>query len=306
MSTAESQPICRKAPATADPLADLLAENASSDIYLPRTFLGAIYEHILGGLVDWSRGCTPVILTITGPFGCGKSTMLSEALRRLGVQRFRLPASAAESRWAGEPAQKLKDLYLQAAEQQAGEGRPAALVIDDLDLGLGDFGATGTTNAQHTLSALMERADTPEELEGRRVDRVAVVATANDVTKLYGALHRPGRMRVFRWDPRGEDLRHIGAHILRDLLPASLVARIAAVRPSWTLAHYSQLRSHLLRASLRRAGRGCSAAELLAHLAGGGDVGLPRGRMTGETVREALDAVEAEDAAKIDYTRTNG
>jgi hypothetical protein len=153
----------------------------------------------------------------------------------------------------------------------------------------------------------MEIADRPTCACGKLTERIPIFVTANDLTKLYGALTRPGRMRTFSWDPRGEERAAIVRHILRDVLVPEQVAGLLRRHPTWSIAHFAQFKAWLVDRALARELDGLSMVELQALLAGGGrperDGAPRRGWMTQEELNDAACAMAQETAQQIDYTR---
>lgn len=226
----------------------ILADNVHRKVFVPQQLARQVFLHLLMNYLPWTRGNTPLVLGIAGRFGVGKSTIVREICQRLDFHVEVLNASSLESKWAGEPGERIKAAYLKAAEYQSQKNTGCVLIMDDLDLALGQFEefSSGTSHTKQAISAFMEFADHPTLMDGRPVDRVPIIATCNDLTKLYGALPRPGRMRAINWEPTREDTLQIATHILRDLLSEDQLLWLAGVTESWTVAHFGQLRSTIL------------------------------------------------------------
>jgi hypothetical protein len=79
--------------------------------------------------------------------------------------------------------------------------------INDIDAGIGDWGSKVqyTVNRQQIFSELMHLADYPHDVHGRKVPRVPIVATANDMSKMYQPFTRLGRMTMFEWTPTPDE-----------------------------------------------------------------------------------------------------
>lgn len=108
-------------------------------------------------------------------------------------------AADLESDRAGTPGKLVLDTYANAGHRIE-EGTPAAVVVDDFDTTVGEWeNSTTTVNHQQVLAQLMHLADSPTEAAGKRLRRVPVVITGNDLSKIYPPLRRPGRMRAFPW-----------------------------------------------------------------------------------------------------------
>src|SRR4051812_39364323 len=119
------------------------------------------------------------MLGVDGPPGVGKTFGIAATLRRARVTRFTLTGADLESPEAGKPAMRVRQAYLAAGTAIAG-GRPAVVLIDDVDATLGQFeDTTYTVNTRHAGAELMSLADTPTRVAGRTVRRVPVIVTGN-------------------------------------------------------------------------------------------------------------------------------
>ena len=297
-------------PRTAPPptawLDSLLAQNETNGIYVPPAFARTVLLHLAMNYDSQVRGMAPLMMAIVGPFGSGKTATLRETLARLDVHCEVLRAFEFEDRWANVPVERILRAYGKAAERQMIDRQPAAVVVDDIDVAIGFFEqcATGTTNTQHCIAAFMQLADDPTQVNGKHTDRVPVFVTCNDLTKLYGALRRPGRMRVFVWDPSGDDRSAIARHLLQTRITAKQLAWLLVETPSWTVAHFAQLKALLEEQALARKYGNVPPGALLR--------GLVRQARRAKPVMEpipdsdlqrAVAEVGAEDAAKVDYTQ---
>lgn len=71
-----------------------------------------------------------------------------------------------EDEWAGVPGQRIRQRYKAAAELGRVRGKLAALVINDLDAGVGVFANTQrTVNNQIVIGTLMALCDDPNYVE---------------------------------------------------------------------------------------------------------------------------------------------
>lgn len=183
---------------------------------IPKTFEREIVGHIgRSVLANKYRSVTvPLILCISGPPGMGKTFQTHEVLRKLDVAVCDMPGSSFESENAGAPAEAIQECYRRASEMWA-RGRPAAIVIDDADAVMGQWGdlTQYTVNRQLVCATLMGLADNPyvcyagEGTVKARTEtyRVPIFMTCNDSGKLYAPLMRPGRTRTFVWNPGTEE-----------------------------------------------------------------------------------------------------
>lgn len=186
---------------------------------------------------------TPLILCVEGPPGVGKSTQLGQCLRELGSPFVRLDTSQLGGQFEGDPVRELDEALSALRDDFRGGPRPA-LVVDDLDMGLGVHSArTYTVNNQLTCGWLMARADEVYE-PGFGPDRPAILVTGNDFSGVHGPLLRSGRARVFGYSPTAEEVAAalepaFAAHIEGDR------AAIAEACPGATIAEVLEAVSSL-------------------------------------------------------------
>ena len=226
-------------------LTPLLEQNATRRIFVPARLARHVCSHLLKNYTRWSRNSAPLILCVTGPFGSGKTCILLECCYRLGIHVVPIRASSMESRWAGEPGERIKAAYIEASDIQVKTKEPAVVFCDDIDLGLGYFPefSSGTRNTPHANSGVMEIADDPFKATGQPTDRVPLLVASNDASKLYEAVRRPGRMHVIHWSPSRDEVVRIAAHILDGLVTPAQMSRLTQITAPWTLAHFGQLKS---------------------------------------------------------------
>lgn len=196
--------------------------NEINTVFVPERFRKAVILHIVCNLLAERIGDTPLLLGIHGPSGSGKTFQCEHVLREMGVETFYVAESELESEHAGRPAQILRAAYESAgtfirSEKRKGQYGCAVLLINDIDTGLGNWGemVQTTVNRQLVLGELMHLADYPEIVNNHSVERVPIIVTGNDFSKLYTPLLRPGRMRLFEWKPKVEEL----AVILMRVMP---------------------------------------------------------------------------------------
>lgn len=214
--------------------------------YIPPRFADAVDQHLvfnLAGLDQW-----PLVLGIFGRPGDGKSFQIRTHLARRGVLPVSINAADLESDRAGTPGKLVLDTYVNAGHRIE-EGTPAAVVVDDFDTTVGEWEhSTTTVNHQQVLAQLMHLADSPTEAAGKRLRRVPVVITGNDLSKVYPPLRRPGRMRAFPWLPTSEERRDIVAAILADVLSPNEVPVLLEKLSDAPVAFFSDLLVEVLAA----------------------------------------------------------
>ncbi len=167
---------------------------------IPSRFQNQINTHLLGNMLEIDD--YPLILSIIGSPGMGKTWQLRKHLEKLGISVFSISSADLESDRAGAPAKLLKEQYVKASISIS-QKKPAAIVIDDIDTTVGEWERnTGTVNHQGILAFLMHIADHPYYIENvGKTNRVPVFLTGNNFELLYEPLRRTGRMLKFDWEP---------------------------------------------------------------------------------------------------------
>lgn len=211
----------------------------SPAVAIPNRFAHAVDQHLVfsfTGVDSW-----PLVLGIFGRPGDGKSFQLRTHLERCGVLPVSINAADLESDRAGTPGKLVLETYENAGHRIA-EGTPAALVVDDFDTTVGEWAnSTTTVNHQQVLAQLMHLADSPTRAGDRKLRRVPVVITGNDLSKVYPPLRRPGRMRAFPWLPTDAERLEIVTGILGAVLPREELAVLLSELVDAPIAFFSDL-----------------------------------------------------------------
>lgn len=163
-------------------------------------FSDVVSLHVIANFqLDAGPG-TPLILTIQGPSGEGKTFQVERTLNDAGIHTVLLSGGELESSNAGAPAARVRGAYLEAGGYIE-SGIPSVVLLNDADAAIGKWSDTTqyTVNTQNLITELMHLADYPTRVEGKRVRRVPVILTGNDFTRVYAPLRRNGRMRIFSW-----------------------------------------------------------------------------------------------------------
>jgi len=171
---------------------------------IPERFSKRVNAHLLGNVLQIAE--YPLILTIFGRPGMGKTWQLRNHLEQIEFKVFSISSADLESERAGEPAKLLRNQYVLASGSIT-RGVPAAIVIDDIDTTAGEWEQnTGTVNHQEILAFLMHIADNPTFIESvGKTNRVPVFFTGNNFYRLYEPMRRPGRVLKFEWEPTREE-----------------------------------------------------------------------------------------------------
>lgn len=179
-------------------------------VHVPERFERAVLVHVAKILLANRTSLrVPLILGIHGRPGVGKTFQCYHVLEREGVSINAVGASELESEHAGRPGELIRNRYLEASDSvRSGAAFSSALLINDIDTGVGDWGASVqyTVNRQNVFGALMSLTDDPWRLDGIDTVPVPIIVTGNDLSTLYGPLLRAGRMEIFEWSPTVAEL----------------------------------------------------------------------------------------------------
>jgi hypothetical protein len=221
--------------------------------HVPARHAEVILSHVVRNLQNEPG---PLFLALDGAPGTGKTFGVLETLTAAQVSRVTLAGADLESNEAGRPAALVRNAYLTASAAIAA-GKPAAVVLDDLDAAIGRWDATTTytVNNQLTYAELMHLADSPTTVGKRTVRRVPIVLTCNNVNRLYQPLRRPGRMQIHSWELDSGEQLEVVQNIFRGLEPGAILDLFATF-PNRPLAFFADLRRRAdeegARASVRR------------------------------------------------------
>lgn len=230
------------------------------EVFLSERFERAVALHVFKNMLHNTDVEIPLLMGVHGPSGEGKTFQVENILKKLGVKRFLISGGQLLSDTSGAPAALIRTMYIKAGRAvRGGECSLAALLINDVDTGLGKWGAEGMygLNQQAVFGELMHLVDYPEMVETTDTMRIPIIITGNDFTKLYEPLVRAGRMEAFEWIPTLEERTEILMAIFPELTREQcreLITRINAryweLYPETNLplsiAFYSHLRATLL------------------------------------------------------------
>lgn len=234
------------------------------DVTIPKQFQKAINEHLVGNILDLPD--YPLILSIFGEPGMGKTYQLRKMLEHHGFRVHSVNAADLESDRAGEPTKLLRKEYVEASAELI-DGMGAAIVIDDIDTTLGEWESyTGTVNHQDLIAFFMHVADSPTTLEnyGSDLRRVPIFFTGNDFSKLYRPLRRPGRMNLYEYKPSVEEKTEVVASIFGKQYLSSIVKYIES-RPDTPIAFYANIKANALAAKYSEVVENVDFNELLSN-----------------------------------------
>ncbi|MEN9226144.1 MAG: ribulose bisphosphate carboxylase small subunit [Thermostichus sp. DRC_bins_24] len=222
--------------------------------YIAPTFLKAVALHLTKNHLDLPNVQVPLILGIHGRKGEGKTFQCDLIFERMKVHAIHISGGELESPDAGDPARMIRLRYREAGEHIRKFGQMAALMINDLDAGLGRMNAMTqyTVNTQLVSATLMNIADNPTNVQlpgsydPKPLPRVPIIVTGNDFSTLYAPLIRDGRMSKFYWDPSRADRINIVQGIFQpDGLSSSQIERLVDTFPEQAIDFFGALRSQL-------------------------------------------------------------
>ncbi|XP_004305457.1 PREDICTED: ribulose bisphosphate carboxylase/oxygenase activase, chloroplastic [Fragaria vesca subsp. vesca] len=223
------------------------------DYYIAPLFMDKVVCHMTKNyLAPILNTKVPLILGIWGGKGQGKSFQTELIFQAMGVEPVIMSAGELESERAGEPGKLIRERYRTASQVVQNQGKMSCLMINDIDAGLGRFGNTQmTVNNQIVVGTLMNLCDNPTRVsigqEWRDSDitnRVPVIVTGNDFSKIYAPLIRDGRMEKFYWQPNREDIINIVNRMYeKDGISRDEVVSIVDTFPNQALDFYGALRS---------------------------------------------------------------
>ena len=274
----------------------VMAQNSTSSVFVPYRFALMVFLHLMKNYLVGLGRAAELILAVAGKFGVGKSVIIAELCRRLKIRIFRLGINEMSSMWEGEPAKAVARKYYQASKTQIEEGVPCCLIIEDLDMAVGNHSefSSGTMNTQFLINEIMELASNPTQLCGEKTVRVPIFVTANDLSAIYAAVTRPQRMRAWTYQPDSEEIFEVGRHILENILTVEQINELKAPAALWVPAHFGQLKTILQEKLLERQCRFMTAADYIDAAVNNDPAvaGLGEGIIDNDIFTEAIREVE--------------
>lgn len=227
--------------------------------YISPRFLDKLAVHITKNYLKLPGVRVPLILGVHGRKGEGKTFMCELVFERMGIEVVHISAGELESPDAGDPARLIRLRYREAAELVKVRGHMAALMINDVDAGIGrvDSQTQYTVNTQLVNATLMNIADNPTNVQlpgsydAEPIQRIPIILTGNDFATLYAPLIRDGRMEKFFWDPDHHDRLGIIGGIFDGELSPNEVESLVDQFPQQSIDFFSALRSQLYDEQIR-------------------------------------------------------
>lgn len=254
--------------------------NLVGDYHVAPRFLDRVASHVAknyladAGALGNAGKRVPLILGIWGPKGSGKTFQTELALKKLKAQPIIMSAGELESDKAGEPGRLLRERYRRASELSKVRGVLSALVINDLDAGIGILRDTQrTVNNQIVGGTLMSICDNPNKVnifdswegEASTCRRIPIIVTGNDLSTLFAPLIRDGRMDKFYYEPTRDDKIAIVSALYRDDgLSAEDAARLVDTFSRQSLDFFGAIRAATYDGQIRGWLREVAGGELAA------------------------------------------
>jgi hypothetical protein len=283
----------------------ILEQDQNSRICLSDAVASAVFRHVAKNLDARFAREEPQLLIVTGPFGCGKTVSIRETLRRIGCEINELHASELESHLSNVPAERIRARYVDSSEKQIKDGVPRVLLIEDIHMAFGiDATTTRTQNIDLAIAALMGIIDNPFKVGNATTRRIPIIATANDLSKVYGALIRPGRTRVVAMELSDADRRRITMHMLYGVLTPEQIDDLLVARPTWSIATFRQLKAELLNREFDLRYEGMTATQILLRAMRSRDAAddhAAKAAVTPKDLDRANAVLDGESLAKRDF-----
>lgn len=238
----------------------LIKHKTETEVFISKRFQQAVSLHMLKNLLRGVEAQVPLLLGIHGPSGEGKTYQCEHILKDMGVKRFLVSGGQLDNPIAGQPSAFIRQTYIRASESiRSGEATLAVVLVNDVDTGLGTWGKSEkhTINQINVFGELMHLVDYPELVAGNETNRIPIIITGNDFTKLYNPLVRAGRMSAFEWIPSPEEKAEIIQAIYPELtrdecyklvveLNEQLMGELPEQIKFLPVAFFSHLRANLL------------------------------------------------------------
>ena len=179
-----------------------------TQLVVPNTFFMPIYNHLRRYFSSGASGRKPPrLLAIQGPAGDGKTEMTTLVCSHLGCHVLFVAGAALAGKHEGDARNALLNVLDEGLRLAASDGRPAVLVVDDIDRSVAALlHNTGhTINSQLLIGALHDLGNDRQWAETGPHLRVPIFLTGNNFSCLPETVVRPGRMRFLSWRPSWSD-----------------------------------------------------------------------------------------------------
>lgn len=228
----------------------LKRSSPSNEVYIPERFKQKVIAHVLKVCLDLpSSYQAPLILTIQGPAGYGKSFQTRHVLDSIGVKYRIIDSAVLSGELEGDSIKPLMRDYISLGS----ESKISALIIDDFDMSIASLKENyeRTSNSDILNTFLMHLCDNPKSVDGEFVHPVPIIITGNNFSKMYGPLLRHGRADLFEWNPEPHEKLVIIGNIFSEcgIGDADLSRLINKYRDK-NIAFFQQVKSSLIDKSI--------------------------------------------------------
>lgn len=191
------------------------------------------------------------ILGVFGEPGCGKTTLVEERARRLGLRPHVSTASKHAGSFEADSVAGFEHDLTEATKLGSSIGRIGLLVINDIDQGLvaEKKAANQTGNAGLLIGRLQHHAD--QMHAARLKPPCGIIVTGNSAKNFPNSLVRDGRWRFIEMRPTWSTRRRQLLSLVGPSLGARLAAEAMMVRyPTRPIAFLAQAAAEARQASI--------------------------------------------------------
>lgn len=180
---------------------NLVYGNAYDNMFIPERFSRRVTDHIVLNYLDDNHFFRPPLyLVIEGDPGQGKTIQAIAACNKKKIAVKYISASQLAGKKEAESREVLEQTYNESLELFH-SGIYTCILIDDFHMGnaITDEKINKTINSNLLIGYMMNLA------ESSFTQRIPIILTGNDFSKVYPALIRDGRADLFFWEPTYEE-----------------------------------------------------------------------------------------------------
>lgn len=193
---------------------NLLYSNAYDNVFIPQRFSQRVTDHvILNYLEDNHFFQPPLYLAIEGTPGQGKTMQVIAACNKKKIAVKYISASELSGKKEAESREVLEQIYSEALTLFY-SGVYVCILIDDFHMGIAitDEKINKTINSNLLIGYMMNLAQSSFK------QKIPIILTGNDFSKVYPALIRDGRADMFFWEPTHDEKFEIIKSIYNPIL----------------------------------------------------------------------------------------
>lgn len=207
---------------------------------LPR-FETKILTHVISVyLQDKDTYLSPVFLVVEGNAGEGKTTQSIASCIQHGITTIYVSASQLSGSHEHDSIDVMENIYKKALELRK-NGEKVALIIDDFHLS----NANIDENIKKTINSSLLTGYLMNLTQNKYDEKIPIILTGNDFSKIYGPLIRAGRAEHFKWNPNYEEKKIIVSDIFKDFICCENITfeHFFARCSNSSVAEFAQLRN---------------------------------------------------------------